>query len=64
MATTLILLQLPNHALLISRKKMKLRSRWFLFFKELAAILEANYFDKMLHHTSVTNQTEENDNPF
>ena len=26
-----------------------------LFFKDLATTLEANYFDKMLHHTSITN---------
>jgi hypothetical protein len=42
-----------------------------LFFKDLATTLEANYFDKMLHHTSSyeynqsrANQTEENDTPF
>lgn len=42
-----------------------------LFFKDLATTLEANYFDKMLLHTSSyeynqsrANQIEENDTPF
>jgi|GEM_PF-1414293 hypothetical protein len=42
-----------------------------LFLKDLATTLEANYFDKMLHHASSyeynqsrANQTEENDTPF
>jgi len=42
-----------------------------LFVKNLAIALEANYFDKMLHHTCISEESnpfqrygEDSDNPF